>query len=199
MKKERVFTIIVVVLLALVFSTGPVQAQIEKEWTGTRTRNEVFRSPITISDCWSVSTSQVAYWTVTADPGPVSHLISGEWVNFNTHISREVIAYVVDDVESPCDPSMDPPEGATTVNGRRLLAHGPFTLTPTEANGGVWQGEWRMILNESGPPTITAKAEGFGGDLHGLKLKIFVVGGGATDAPFNGWVIGPWWKFSRRR
>ena len=81
MKKERVLGVTVVVLLAWSFSVP--RAMAENGWsmlfTGSRTRTDQFKGPATVSDCWIFRTSQVAYWTVTADPGPVSRLVDGEW------------------------------------------------------------------------------------------------------------------------
>jgi len=192
MKKQRIFTPIAVTLVTLLLSAGPAMAKKEKriDFTATRTRTSGGGGPEVVDNCWLFRTLQLAYWTVTTDPGPVSHLVAGEWINFNTHYNREITAYVVDGVEVDCDPAVDPPEGATFVFGDRVM-HGPFTLSPTGANGGVWQGRWESWGRVDGPPAITAVAEGIGGCLDGLKLRIFVEEGALVDAPFNGYIIFP--------
>ena len=186
MKKQRIFTPIAVTLVTLLLSAGPAMAKKEKriDFTATRTRTFGSGGDEKIVDCWLIRAEQLAYWTVTTTPGHVSDLVDGEWFNFNTKLNREVLE---------CDPAGPPPDpsGLTPADLGRGVIHGPFTLRPFEANGGVWQGRWELLRGVDGLYAITAVAEGIGGCLDGLKLRIFVEQGALVDAPFNGYIIFP--------
>jgi hypothetical protein len=186
MKKQRVFTIIVLGLVALLLSAGPALAWGAKkiDFTATRTRNFSNSGDAEVANCWLIRSILLSYWTVTTDPGPVSHLVDGEWFNYNTKVNREVLV---------CDPE-DPPDPSDLRNpdvGRGVI-HGPFTLSPTGANGGIWEGKWKILIREDGSVAVAATAKGIGGCLDGLKLKVFSERSGLVNAPFNGYIIFPW-------
>jgi hypothetical protein len=186
MKKKRVLTLIVVVLAALSFTVSPVLATgWSIPFTATLTQNYAIAERELV-DCLFFITTDVSHSTLTSTPGPVSHLIDGEVYKSDVKFRWEV---------RDCDPE-NPPELSDltfpTSFGRGIL-HGLFTLRPYEANGGVWKGKFSSYTPGDGPPILTGTAEGFGGDLNGLELKIFCVSPGLVNAPFNGTVSGSWY------
>ena len=183
MKKQSIIILIVVALVTLLLSAGPVLAKEKYDFTGTRTRDSGILGDSKVVNCWLIRSEQLAYWTVTTNPGPVSHLVDGEWFNYNSKLNLEVLVCVP---ESPPDPS----DLGPADTGRGVI-YGPFTLSPTGANGGIWEGEWKLLIREDDSVAMTATAEGIGGDLDGLILKVYVEQRGAVDAPFNGYILSP--------
>jgi hypothetical protein len=175
MKKQRIFTIIVVTLVALLLSAGPVLAEAEIiDFTGTRTRTAGGGTPPEIVGC-RVFRTIWANWTITTD----NYLVTGQWSNYDSKVNREVLE---------CDPS-DPPVPPFAL-GQGIII-GPFMLTPdADVDGGVWEGTWKIFFRPDGSSLVTAEAKGVGGDLEGLRLKARGVGG-LVDRPFNGSVLIP--------
>jgi hypothetical protein len=204
MKKERVLTVIVVVL-ALVFSAGSVLADgWSIPFSGTIGRgSRVTLADRTIKDCWLFipAPGRLTVNPLTTTAGDASHLIDGEMISHNIYFSREITSYPTGEVDANGDPivkdecvagvDFPDPDLVGGSNLERGIVHGQFTLKPDGANGGVWNGTWKILYGEGRSNTLafTATAKGFGGDLAGLKLEIF----GPDNSEFDGIVSGSWY------
>ena len=194
MRKQSIIILIVVALVALLVPAGPVAAVAEDNpsaiipFEGYRVRDRQVRGPEQIVGCRILRASQEAWWTVTTD----NDLVTGQWYNYDTKVNREVIQYLEEGVLVDCIPS-DPPDPVPTGPGSLVLGvgvvHGPFMLTPdADVGGGVWDGEWKLVHRPDGSIHLTATAQGIGGDLEGLTLKVSYDGIPQPPQPFNGFI-----------
>jgi hypothetical protein len=170
MKKMSVMISLLVCALILVFAAEPCfSAAVKEDFAGYRYRKgpAVPGTEKTFACRYHVD-GQTATWIVK-----VGHpLVDGLWYNWDTKVRREIVEWTKKDFPSiPCDPSEDPPAGYTRLTGVGII-FGPFTLTPTAADGGIWEGQWKQVINKDGSRFVTAEAKGIGGLLEGRTFHL---------------------------
>jgi hypothetical protein len=171
MKKMSIIISLLVGVLILVFAAEPCLSKALKEdFAGYRFRL-ADAAPGTINDfaCRRHIDGQVAEWQVV-----VGHpLVDGYWINTDTKCRYPIVSYTKNGVTTPCDPSVGPPEKPYTATvGGPYIVFGPFTLTPTAADGGYWEGTWKIQTDKDLNRVWTAEAKGHGGLLEGRSLHL---------------------------
>jgi|WetSurMetagenome_2_1015567.scaffolds.fasta_scaffold218282_1 hypothetical protein len=173
MKKTSVIITLLVGILALVFAAEPCLSQaIKEDFAGYRFRL-ADAAPGTINDfaCRRHIDGQVAEWQVKVG----LPLVDGYWINTDTKARYPIVSYTKDGVTTPCDPSIGLPLPTYTVTvGGPYIVFGPFTLMPesSDAEGGYWEGMWKIQTDKDLNRVMTAEAKGHGGALEGRSLHI---------------------------
>jgi hypothetical protein len=155
MKNKKILAVIVVALAALLLSAGPVLAKGKLMGKFNATRCALFfmwdYEEKTVpgfdgSDMtrW-VSTNQYSEWTVMSE----NRLVAGLFIDWKTDGNLAVF------------PSVGPG-----------IFKGQFYLVP-EAASGVWEGDWVIVYTSGGSIVFTGEGVGRGGELEGLKIKIY--------------------------
>jgi hypothetical protein len=169
MKKKTIFTLIMVTLVTLLLSTGPVVAQTETiPFDGERCRNSINILSIEEVDGRHKATME-AFWTIeNAD-----ELVDGEWHNYDSMWNREILGYL--------------PSGIAILGIG--ISRGRVRITPVAVNG-YWEGNWHQVWTGGGDTFMQAELKGKG-DLEGLKLVIDMenpelYGGINCEPPFQG-------------
>jgi hypothetical protein len=162
---------LLVVILVLFFAVEPCLSQaVKDEFVGYRYR----LSPATqlaVKDfaCRRHIDGQDAEWQVVVG----NPLVDGYWLNVDAKCRYPIVSYTKDGVTTPCDPSVGPPEKPYTVTvGGPYIVFGPFTLIPDQAEGGYWEGEWKLLVDKDLNRVMTAEAKGHGGLLEGRSLHL---------------------------
>ena len=189
MRKQRIFIVIVVALVTLLFSAGPVLAE-KEEFTGFRIRDGAVDPGTKImAGCNITGSDQTANWDVFTD----NTLVSGDWENSDTKTNVLIEQYRVAGVWYDCDPTDPPdpvPSGANIIR-KAGIVHGPFTLVPDAYEGcGHWEGVWKVWFLPDSDRIISATAQGVG-VLEGLKLKVFNKIPAGEDPTLNGFIVYP--------
>ena len=173
MKKMSVIVSLLVGVVILVFTVEPCLSQALKEdFAGYRFRLSD-AAPGTITDfaCRRNVDGQVAEWQVVVG----NDYVDGYWINVDTKARYPIVSYTKGGITTPCDPSVGPPEKPYTITtGVPYIVFGPFTLTPTAADGGYWEGMWKTQGDTDYNRILTAEAKGHGGLLEGKSLHISV-------------------------
>jgi hypothetical protein len=207
MKKTSVIITLLVGILTLVFAAEPCFSQaVKEEFAGYRYRLSD-ANPGTINDfaCRRNIEGQVAEWQVKVG----LPLVDGYWLNTDTKARYRIVSFTKDDVTTPCEPSEGPPPKPYTATvGGPYIVFGPFTLVPesSEAEGGYWEGTWKIQTDKDLNRVWTAEAKGHGGALEGRSLHVSTeipapmpkwcgcVGcptSGKTNMCMDGWVLTP--------
>jgi hypothetical protein len=193
MKKQRIFTVSVVALVAL-FLVGGIGIAGESStiipFEGYRERAA---PPVVeqqrIVGCNLKLTEQTAYWDVFTD----NELVTGYWENPDTKLNVLIKQYREGEDLYDCDPT-DPPDpipAMPNIVSRVGIVHGPFTLHPEAVADGHWEGVWKLVFQLDGDRFMTATAKGIG-DLKGLTLKVSVrMGPPPSVTDFNGFIVYP--------
>jgi hypothetical protein len=204
MKKMLVMISLLVGVLILVFAAEPCfSGALKEDFSGYRYRLSG-AVPGTVRDfaCQRHIDGQTAQWQVVVG----NPLVDGNWYNYDTKCRYQIIEYTVTGSPNiPCDPSEDPPDNYGVVT-RADITFGPFTLTPGGAEGGIWEGTWKIQWDPDGNKFLTAEAKGIGGLLEGRTLHISTEipapmpkycgcpgcpTSGTTNMCFDGWVLTP--------
>jgi hypothetical protein len=175
MKKISVMISLLVCTLLLVFAAEPCFSQAVKEdFSGIRWRTANLNAPADTTKyfaCRYHVDGQEAWWRVEVN----NTLVSGDWYNWDTKVRREILQYTfADGSKITCVPSDGPPEvfkGGVYGTG---IVFGPFSLKPTsaDAEGGIWEGMWKVEFKPDGSRFYSADAKGHGGSLEGKSLHI---------------------------
>jgi hypothetical protein len=191
MKKMSVMISLLVGVLILVFTVEPCMSQaVKDEFSGYRVRTKQIQTDIRINACRYNVDNQEAWWTITVN----NPLVDGTWYNWDTKLRGEIVEFTMPSGPNiPCDPSQDPPEGFKTVVMGQRIVFGPFSLIPDAAEGGVWEGTWKLQFFPDGDALHTAEANGHGGLLEGKSLHVFTRIPAPWPSPmwFKGWVLTP--------
>jgi hypothetical protein len=204
MKKTSIISLLVGILV-LVFAAEPCLSQaLKEEFAGYRYRLSG-AVPGTVRDfaCRRNIDGQTAQWQVVVG----NPLVDGYWYNWDTKCRYEIVAYTVTGSPNiPCDPSEDPPIDPYGIVTGGYFVFGPFTLTPTAALGGTWEGMWKLQADKDNNRVVTAEAKGHGGLLEGRTLHLSseipapmpsycacpgCPTSGKTNMCFDGWVLTP--------
>jgi hypothetical protein len=177
MRTQKILILIVLTSIALLFFVGPGAAKSKKiAFQGERTRIQKGYESEEVKGCMLLQYGSWAEWDVYN----CHELVDGWWYNYDTNAI--LMATGCPDEWNPAEPNYQ----AGTIQGSFMLF----------AGGGFWEGYWKQIrsIDQDGNLLIrlTATADGYGGDIEGLKLIINTFpAGGKTGAPFNGYIITP--------
>lgn len=185
MKKQRIFTVIAVALVAMLFSTGPVLAgdnPLVETFEGTRTRCEAVPGTTSYPDSRVKMKGQEASWSIDVD----HLLVNGNWWNdmmVNRSADRSGMLHGKFEIypDSMCDGTMT-----------RLCEEEPCGPCDDVCDGeylGYWEGSWLVFTQEGVAKFLRCQGKGMG-LLKGLELKVDG-GGGQVDAIFDGYILIP--------
>jgi hypothetical protein len=205
MKKMLVMISLLVGVLILVFAAEPCLSQaLQEDFAGYRYRlGAQVAGTVNTFACRQHIDGQIAKWQIVAG----HPLVDGYWYNWDTKLRRSIVEFTMPTGPNiACEPSEDPPEGFKGVVYGVGIVFGPFTLLPTEAEGGIWEGVWKVQFNQDGDRFWTAEAKGHGGLLEGKSLHVSTrelvpiptycpgttpPAGVSGTACFDGWVLTP--------
>ncbi|MBN2438205.1 MAG: hypothetical protein JXL20_06335 [Deltaproteobacteria bacterium] len=186
MKKMSVIISLLVGVLVLFFAVEPCLSQaVKDEFVGYRYRlSPATQLIVTDFACRRNIEGQNAEWQVVVG----NDLVDGYWLNVDAKCRYPIVSFTKGGVITPCDPSVGPPDKPYTVTvGGPYIVFGPFTLIPDKAEGGYWEGTWKIQTDKDLNRVMTAEAKGHGGLLEGRSLHLSTI----IPAPMPTWCACP--------
>lgn len=180
MNKRFTLALIVIGLCLFIVSTNIVFAGGGRvgNFIATRCITDYAMERTSYDSLFGVSRNKYLYqyseWNIMSD----NRLVNGFFIDWNTKGDKAS-------------------SGSETPGGG--VYKGQFYLIPDAATG-VWIGEWVLVFKRDGNKVFTAEGKGNGGELEGLKIKIYYeaepgsaprcAAGGTED--FNGKILRAW-------